>query len=152
MKVFIRFSILALALLVVASSFGEDFNKVQYFKKATPGEKKKDPIKGVLRVDEASQELVFVKGDGSVAFSVKPEKIKSIIYEKTAKPRYAAGLLIAWPLLFTKSKSHYLTIQYEGENGTGEYAIFKLDKSNFREALATIEAKTGKKIERSEES
>jgi hypothetical protein len=142
-----------LVMFVAVASLAEDFDKVQYFKKATPGEKKKsDPVKGALRVDGTSKEIHFLNKDGSAALVIKPEQIKSIIYERTAKPRYAAGLLLAWPLLFTKSKSHYLTIQYGDETGTGEYAIFKLDKSNYRDALATIEAKTGKKIERSEES
>jgi hypothetical protein len=60
-------------------------------------------------------------------------------------------MLVAWPLLFTKSKKHWLTFQYSDASGTGQYAIIRLDKSNFREALATVEAETGKKVERTEE-
>lgn len=152
MRSAVKLFAVVLALLVAVAAFSEDFDKVQYFKKAAPGQKKSDPMKGVLRVEETSKEVHFLNKDGSVALALKPDQIKSVMYERTSKPRYAAGLLIAWPLLFTKSKSHYLTIQYQNESGAGEYAIFKLDKSNYREALATIESKTGKKIERSEES
>ena len=79
------------------------------------------------------------------------QSITSALYERTSKPRYAAGLLLAWPLLFTKTKSHFLTIQYKSETGEGKFAMFHLDKSNYREILAAAEATIGKKIERSEE-
>ena len=89
--------------------------------------------------------------DGKVPFRISTSSIKSISYERASKPRYAAGLLIAWPLLFTKSKHHYLTIQYTDNAGAGRLQIVKLDKNNFRTALETIEADTWIKIERSEE-
>lgn len=143
------------ALLIVFSfavaSFAADFDKAQYFRKMENG-KKKDPVKGVVCVDPASKEIRFVNKDGGVEFAVASAKIKNIVYERTAKPRYAEGLLIAWPLLFTKSKSHYMTVQYEDEKGAGQYAIVKLDKSNYRDVLATIESQTGQKVQRSEES
>jgi len=73
---------------------------------------------------------------------------KGLLYEKAAKPRYAAGLLSGGPLLFTKSKKHYLTVDYIDAAGAPRYAIFHLDKSNFQEALDRAESETGKKVER----
>jgi hypothetical protein len=55
-------------------------------------------------------------------------------------------LLLAWPLLFTKSKAHWLKVQQDGA-----YAMFRLDKGNYREVLAATEAATGLKVERQEE-
>ena len=145
--------------LLVSVCFGQgpfDFDKAEYLKPAGAGEKKAEKkgetIEGILRFDSAKKELQFVgkKGPAPV-LSVKYEAIKSMLYEKTAKPRYAAGLLLAWPLLFTKSKKHYLTIQYTDADGTAQFAIIHLDKTNFREALARAESETGKKVERSEE-
>jgi len=95
-----------------------------------------------VAVDDALKALAKVDGGN----------VKSIVYERTARPRYAEGLLIAWPLLFTKSKSHYVTIQYNDDKEGSQYAIIRLDKSNYRDALASLEAQTGKPIQRSEES
>ena len=109
-------------------------------------------MKGVFRIDGNSKEIQFLGKGSAPAVSIKMDNIKSILYERTAKPRYAEGLLIAWPLLFTKSKSHYLTIQYNDEKEGSQYAIIRLDKSNYRDALASIEAGTGKQVQRSEQS
>jgi len=44
-----------------------------------------------------------------------------------------------------------IPVQYADAAGTGQFAIVRLDKSNFQEALARAESETGKKVERSEE-
>lgn len=140
--------------LLVSVCFAQgqfDFDKAEYLKPAAAGSKKGETVPGVLRFDSAKKEVQFVEKKGTPALDVKYEAIKSMLYEKTAKPRYAAGLLLAWPLLFTKSKKHYLTIQYTDTGGTGQFAIIHLDKSNFQEALARAESEAGKKVERAEE-
>lgn len=151
MKIVSRALCLLLVLFVVNAAFAVDFANAQYFKKNENG-KKSDPVSGVLRITPESKELKFVGKKGDEAFVVKSTQIKSVMYERTAKPRYAAGLLIAWPLLFTKSKSHYLTIQYDSGSGEAQYAIVKMDKSNYRDVLATIETKLDTKVQRVEEN
>jgi hypothetical protein len=111
---------------------------------------KMQEVEGILVSDSRARHVRFDTG-GRAAFEVPFESIKSIHYEKASKPRYAAGLLLAWPLLFTKSKKHYLTIQYVDGAGQGKFEIVRLDKRNFTMALATLEADTGMKIDRSEE-
>ena len=128
-----------------------DFDKAEYLKPAAAGSKKSETVGGTLRFDTAKKEVQWVDKKGTPAFSIKYDAIKSMLYEKTAKPRYAAGLLLAWPLLFTKSKKHYLTIQYTDPAGVGQFVLIHLDKSNFREAVARAESETGKKVERAEE-
>ena len=98
-----------------------------------------------------SKEFRFAHKKTTTALTVKYDTIKSMLYERAARPRYVSGILLAWPLLFTKGKKHFLTIQYADESGNGKYAVFRLDKSNFRDALAKAEADTGKKVERTEE-
>lgn len=120
------------------------FNDVEYFFKPD-GKEKAEQVGGKLIFDAGR-----VKFDSKKApLDISNEAVSNIVYERAAKPRYAAGLLLAWPLLFTKSKQHYLTIQYT--DGGGKYAVFKLDKGNFREILAAAEAATGKKVDRQEE-
>jgi len=98
-----------------------------------------------------------VYGDGyivhnAVAFEIGVSQITGVLYERTAHPRYAAAFLLAWPLIFTKEKQHFLTVQYRTESGEAKYAMFRLDKENYRAILAAVEATVGKKIERSDES
>jgi hypothetical protein len=104
-------------------------------------------VAGVLRLDSTKKQMQFVETGGPPALSVKYEAIKGLLYENTEKPRYAASLVVP-PLVFTKSKKHYLTIDYVDASGTPRYAIIHLDKSNFQQALTTAESETGKKAER----
>jgi hypothetical protein len=145
------FAVVAAFILAAAPAFAQtDFDKAEYFLKAAPGQKKGETIKGTLRFSSSVKQVQFISGRGT-DLAIKYDALKSMSYERAAKPRYGLGLLVAWPLLFTKSKKHWLTFQYTDASGTGQYAIIRLDKSNFREALATAEAETGKKVERSEE-
>ena len=111
---------------------------------------KMQEVEGTLHSDARARHVRFDTG-GRAAFEVPYDRIRSLLYERAAKPRYAAGLLLAWPLLFTKSKKHFLTIQYADASGQGKFEIVRLDKNNFSMALATLEADTGVKVERTEE-
>jgi hypothetical protein len=128
----------------------QQFPDAHYLVKA-PGQDKAQPIKGVFVLDPTARVLRF-QSTGSTQVEIPYSSMTNVIYEKTAKPRYGWGLVVAWPLLFTKSKNHYVTVQYNTPAGQGDFAIFRLDKKNFRVALATIEAQTGKKVERTQEN
>jgi len=56
--------------------------------------------------------------------------------------------LIGW---LTQNTDTTLRIQDSDAAGTGQYALLRLDKSNYRDVLAKAEADTGKKVDRSEE-
>jgi hypothetical protein len=93
----------------------------------------------------------FLDQKGSTAFSIKYDRIKNILYEKTSTPRYAEAVLISPLFVFSHSKKHFLTIQYTDDAGAGQFVIIHLDKKNAREAVAMAEAQTGKKVEQVEE-
>jgi hypothetical protein len=113
------------------------------------GDNKTDEIKGSLVSDTHTRVVRFEAGADS--FVIPFSAIRSLLYERSAKPRYAEGLLLAWPLLFTKSKKHFVTIQYSDPSGQGRFEIVRLDKNNVQTALQTLEADTGVRVERSEE-
>jgi len=137
--------LLTLLASVCSAQSQVDFDKAVYIK---PVEAQKgEAIAGVLRFDSTKREVQFVETSGALALSVKYEAIKGLLYEDTARPRYAVGLIVP-PLVFTKSKKHYLTIDYMDVAGKPYYAIIHLDKSNFQEALNRAESETGKKLER----
>ena len=63
-------------------------------------EGKTEKLKGLLRV--TSDGISFeAKKDGRI-FEATYGDISKLIYERTKKPRYSTGLLLARPLLFTK--------------------------------------------------
>ena len=97
--------------------------------------------RGLLRVDQEG--VRFEANDGKMLYEAGYPSITKLIYERTKKPRYSAGLLLAWPLLFTKEKQHYLTFESKGS-----FAFVKMHKSQFRAAVATLEAASGRDVER----
>jgi len=148
----------AVLAMLFAAAFGfpaaaqTKFDHAEYLKSAQPGEKKKgESVQGSLCFDGAKKTIEFLNKDGAAELSIPNAAIKGLHYERTSRPRYAEGLLIAWPLLFTKSKKHYLTIQYADTAGAGQFAILHLDKNNYQQILAAAEAQTGMKVDRAEE-
>ena len=132
---------LAIGLLLAAGLLGAaSFDNAKYMA-PREGEKTKS-VGGTLTMENG---VLAFEGKGE-SWTVPKVSITNLVYERAAKPRYKTGLLLAWPLLFTKGKKHFLTVQHGGE-----YKIVQLDKSNFREALASIEAGTGVHVERLEE-
>ena len=132
--------------------FGQSkFGQAEYLRGAAAGQKKGESVKGALTFDAAKKEVVFLDSKNTTVVSIPYASLKSMLYEKTSKPRYTAAVLISPLFLFSKSKQHFLTFQYTDASGAGQYAVIHLDKSNAREALAAAEAETGKILERIEE-
>ena len=141
----------ALVLLASSAAAAQTFKDAEYFKTATAGEKKGGAVWGTLNFDATNKQITFQDKKGTPELSVKSDSVKHLLYERTAKPRYVQAMLIAWPLIFTKSKKHYLTVQYDDPAGSGHYAILRLDKGNYQQVLAMAESVTGKQVERTEE-
>jgi hypothetical protein len=120
------------------------FKDVKYLKTT---EKKADEVEGELEIDQQKGE-VRVWSKGAELFKVDKQQVTGLLYERTSRPRYVSGLLLAWPLLFTKGKKHFLTIQYKNAEGQGAFTLLRLDKSNYQQILASVEAATGVKVER----
>jgi len=131
---------LLISFVVAVSLNAQQFGKVQLWDVMENGKTQK--IKGSL---EFSAGAVSFSGKKDVAFDYA--EIDKFVYERTATPRYKAGLLFAWPLLFTKGKKHFLTVHAAGDS----YAVFRLHKSSYRMILTVAEAKSGHAVEREEE-
>jgi len=144
----VRFLTAVFVLLVgfsasVTSAAGQSraaFGKSKLIRSDSQGDTLK--VKGVLRV---GPERVWFEGkkETQPSFEASYDDITNLVYERTKKPRYSAGLLLAWPLLFTKEKEHYLTIE-----ANGAFAFIKLHKSKYRAAIAAIQSASGIEVER----
>jgi hypothetical protein len=110
----------------------------------TDSEGKTEKVDGILRI--TSDSIRFDAKQGGEIFNAPFGKVTKLVYERTKKPRYSAGLLLAWPLLFTKEKQHYLTVE-----ASGSFAFIKLQKDHYRAAIAAVESASGRQVERLEE-
>jgi hypothetical protein len=150
-------------LLLTSSTLlcGQTFRKIDYLdhdldKKARHviGKLTFDSPNKTMRFDGRREQLhvnLSHKTPELLTIELKSTEISEAVYERTKTPRYAEALFIAWPLIFTHEKQHYFTIQYKTVDGTGRYALFHLDKKNYREILAAFQASMGIKPERVEE-
>ena len=133
-------------------SNANQFNHAEYMQATSSGQRKAGPVvKGTLFLNSEKKSIEFLDEKGASVISIQYDSVKSILYEKSSTPRYAEAVIISPLFLLSRSKKHYLTVQYTDAAGVGEFVIFHLDKGNAREAIAKTEAETGKRVERAEE-
>ncbi len=145
-----RISLMVAAWMLAGEIHGQDFERAQFLQLPAAGETKSLQVEGSLHFDDKTRGLVFTAKSGREMFSTPFTAIRTLTYERAARPRYWLGVLVARQFLFTREKKHFLTIQY-GPEGSGQYALLRLHKNNFRHVLAMLESVTGKKIEHIEE-
>jgi len=96
-------------------------------------------------------EKVFVFTYGGKQLKVPYEQINDLEYGQKAGRRLGVAIAITWMALFSKKRKHFLTIGYKDENDKQQAAVFELGKSIVRVTLATLEARTGRKIDYEDE-
>lgn len=130
------------------------FDKAEYMPPKTAGSqnaKAGSPVKGELCFDKETKTLSFTDGKGNTIVNIPFDKIKSMLYERTSRPRYAEAILLSPLFLFSKTKKHFLTVQYTNSAGDGQFVMIHLDKSNARDIVAEAEAESGVKVEWAQE-
>jgi hypothetical protein len=116
------------------------FGKTRY---SSPKHPKEDDV--VLTVAD-SKILIKGKKENEINMEIPFSSIDSLSYEIAARHRVAEGAMLGSLLLMTtKTKSHWLDIEYR-EGDTKQSTTLRLDKSEYHQVIATLEAKTGKKI------
>jgi len=78
-------------------------------------------------------------------------KIETLEYGQSVSRRYAAALLISPIFLLSKSRRHFVTIGYTDANGKQQALVFRVEKSDVRTVLTTLEARSGRRVEYQDE-
>jgi hypothetical protein len=86
--------------------------------------------------------VVFTpKKKGRDPVSIAYEAMTSMVYDRRSRVRKMAS---SWG----KAEDHFLTIQYKTPAGVGDFIEVEMGKDTAPRMLATLEARSGKKIDR----
>ena len=88
---------------------------------------------------------------GKTALRVAYDRINLIEYGQQVGRRLALALVISPIFLLSKSRKHFLTVGYSGDDGKQQALVFRVDKDSIRSVLASLEARTGQKVQYQDE-
>ena len=84
-------------------------------------------------------------------FQIRYDHVNDLEYGQKAGRRLGVAIAVTWMALFSKKRKHFLTVGYTDENGKQQAAVFELGKDIVRVTLASLEARTGQKIDYEDE-
>jgi hypothetical protein len=79
------------------------------------------------------------------------DRINVLEYGQKAGRRVGLALVVSPLALFSKKRKHFLTVNYLDAGEKQQAAVFELGKDVVRTTLASMEARTGKKVEYQDE-
>ena len=104
------------------------------------------PSKCDVRVDMTGErEMLFVTR--SLTLHVPYDQVNTLEYGQHVGRRYAEAILFSPLFLLAKSRKHYLTVFYKDANGRQQAVVLQVDKGEVRALLPELEAKTGRRVE-----
>ena len=97
-----------------------------------------------------ADEKVFVfqyKSEKEIAtLSIPYARVNSLEYGQKAGRRLGLAIAITPLALFSKKRKHFVTIGYTDDADKQQAAVFELGKDIVRTTLASLEARTGRKV------
>ena len=104
----------------------------------------KDGAEGVSSAkDEKNFTFEYKGGNLAIPYS----QVNDLEYGQKAGRRIGLAIAISPWLLFSKKRKHFLTVGWKDEQDKQHAAVFELGKSIIRTTIATLEARTGKKVD-----
>jgi hypothetical protein len=95
----------------------------------------------------AQDEKIFVFDYKTGKLEVPYDQVNDLEYGQKAGRRLGVAIAVTPLALFSKKRKHYLTIGWKDDKDKQHAAVFELGKGVVRTTIATIEARTGKKVE-----
>lgn len=99
-----------------------------------------------FRLDVTGADTLLLHWDGT-DLRIAYQKINTVEYGQNVSRRIAEAVLISPLLLLSKSRKHFVTIGYVDEQGKQQALVFRVEKGDIRSVLASLEARTGRRIE-----
>ena len=66
---------------------------------------------------------------------------------KPSSRRLDLAIIISPAFLLVKKRKHFLTVGYTDEEGKQQALVFRVDKNDIRATLASLEARTGQRVQ-----
>ena len=79
------------------------------------------------------------------------DKINLLEYGQTVGRRLDLAIIISPAFLLVKKRKHFLTVGYTDEDGKQQALVFRVDKNDIRATLASLEARTGQRVQYQDE-
>jgi hypothetical protein len=98
-----------------------------------------------------ADENVFVFEYKKDKLTIPYSKMNGLEYGQKAGRRLGLAIAVTPLALFSKKRKHFLTINFLDENDKQQAAVFELGKDVVRITLASLEARSGQKIEYQDE-
>jgi hypothetical protein len=86
-----------------------------------------------------------------VQVRVAYDHVNLLEYGLQVDRRLLLAVAISPAFMLSKRRKHFLTIGYADDTGQQQALVFEVDKRSVRAALASLEARTGRKIEYQDE-
>ena len=96
---------------------------------------------------QAIDDTYFVFYASKTSWRVPYDKINLLEYGQKVDRRVMAAVLVSPLFLLSKKRQHFLTVGYEDEDGKQQAMIFRVKKEDIRATLASLEARTGRRVE-----
>jgi hypothetical protein len=96
-------------------------------------------------------ERVFVFDYKGGKLAIPYDRINDLEYGQKAGRRLGLAIFVSPFFLLSHKRKHFLTIGYTDENDKQQAGVFELGKDIVRVTLASMEARTGKKIDYQDE-
>ena len=94
-----------------------------------------------------ADEKVFTFTHKRETLVIPYEKVNALEYGQKAGRRVGLAIVVTPLALLSKKRKHFLTISYTDENDKQQAAVFELGKDIVRATLASVQARSGRKIE-----
>jgi hypothetical protein len=106
------------------------------------------PAKSRGRLDLTGVDSLTLRCDRiETELRIDYRKVSTLEYGQNVSRRYAAAIVISPILLLSKSRRHFVTLGYLDTEARQQALVFRVEKGDIRAVLASLEARTGKRVE-----
>jgi len=92
-------------------------------------------------------EDLFLFQTKGITVQIPYDKINVLEYGQRVSRRYAEAVLLSPVFLLSKTRKHYLTVEFTDDRGKQQALVFLVGKNDVRSLLVILEAKSGRRIE-----
>lgn len=106
---------------------------------------------GAAGAIQVTDERYFAFYSKKAQVRVAYDQINELAYGQKVDRRLLMAVVISPVFLLSKKRKHFLTVGYTDEQGHHQALVFQVDKNDIRATLASLEARTGVRVQYQDE-